>query len=106
MRPGFGCAAHARSISFSREVATVRYVPGLARGIPGGGMEPARSLAITCSQASALALGGAAARVSRANPAVRSFWLWHVKQYFEKNSWAGTAALGAAAEAGLSGFAV
>ena len=75
-----GLAAHARSISFSSEPATARYVAASGRGIPGGGIEPARSLAITRSHTSALAPGLLTSKLSSASPAVRSFWLWHAVQ--------------------------
>src|SRR5712672_1154993 len=49
-------------------------------------MEPARSLAITFSQTSALAPGFARSSVSSASPAVRSFWLWQVMQYLSRTA--------------------
>jgi hypothetical protein len=57
-----------------------------ARGIPGGGIEPARSFAITRSHVSGLALGRVASKLSSASPAVRSFWLWQVMQYVSRKT--------------------
>src|SRR5690348_623597 len=54
--------------------------------MPGGGIEPARSFAITRSHTSALALGLAASRLSSARPAVRNFWLWQAIQCASRNA--------------------
>src|SRR5204863_9105471 len=69
--PGLGFAVHARSISFSNQVATARYVAVSGRGLPGGGMEPARSFSMTRSQISAFGVGWLRYRLSRVEPAVR-----------------------------------
>ena len=54
--------------------------PHPGRGLPGGGIEPARSFAITRSHTSAFAPGLVASKLSSASPAVRSFWLWQLMQ--------------------------
>ena len=58
------------SIWLSSEVATARYAAESGRGSPGGGIEPARNLAITRSQVSACLSGAAASMESSASPPV------------------------------------
>src|SRR5207244_5606864 len=71
-------------------------------GRPCGGMEPCCSFAITFSQTSGFADGFMTSSVSSANPAVFSFWLWHVTQYLS-NTARGVAA-GAATEGAAGGL--
>src|SRR5437667_2575562 len=84
--PGFGLADDARSIAVSSQLVTARAVAASGRGIPGGGIEPARSLAMTRSHFSALAIGLARSKLSSASPAVWSFWLWHPTQCESRNA--------------------
>src|SRR5207249_3297367 len=49
-------------------------------------MEPCCSFAITFSQTSGFADGFMTSSVSSANPAVFSFWLWHVTQYLSNTA--------------------
>ena len=57
-----------------------RYVAASATRLSGGGIEPARNLAMTFSNTSAWAPGLVRSKVSSASPAVWSFWLWQVMQ--------------------------
>src|SRR5947199_9173970 len=84
--PGLGFAVHARSISFSNQVATARYVAVSGRGLPGGGMEPARSFSMTRSQISAFELACTTSSLSRARQAVRSFSLWQLRHYCSRTA--------------------
>ena len=86
IRPGFGLVDDARSISCSSIPATLWNVSASGRGLPGGGMDPARSFAITFSTSSAFPASFAVSSVSRSTPAVRDFWLWHVRQYLSKTA--------------------
>src|SRR6185369_9954508 len=57
------------------------------RGSPAGGIERARSFAMTRSQSSALLAGAATSAASSVSPAVRRRWLWHVMQYLSRRGW-------------------
>ena len=78
--PGFGFAVHARSMSASIQLAIDCAVASSGRGRPAGGIEPARSRAITRSQSSGLVCGDVTSAVSSVRPAVLSRWLWQVTQ--------------------------
>ena len=84
--PGFGFAAAERSSSLSRNVATESYVALSGRGAPGGGIVAERSLRMTFSQTSGLALTRLVSAGSITSPAVFSRALWHVTQYCVKTA--------------------
>src|SRR5437867_9674183 len=59
-------------------------------------MEPTRSFSMTRSQVSAFELGCITSSLSRASPAVRSFSLWQVTQYWSRTAPGGGSFCGAA----------
>ena len=79
--PGSGLASAARSSSVSTYAAKESEVALSGRGIPGGGICPARSLRITFSHTSAPAGIFSMSTLLRISPAVLSFSLWQVMQY-------------------------
>ena len=70
--PGFGFVDAAWSIRVSSQLATARDSSLPGRGRPGGGIEPALSLAITRSHSSASTLGRSASAASSASLVARS----------------------------------
>src|SRR5688572_20217457 len=96
VRPGCGLTAAARSIVVSRCATNASSVAASGRGIPAGGIIPARTFRITFSHISAwLGMSLRSACSSDSSPdRVRS--LWHVTQYvLTRAAWdAGEAAAG------------
>src|SRR5215467_5962666 len=77
-RPGFGSAASSRDTS---DAANASSVAASGRGIPVGGIAPARSLRTTFSQTSVPARTFVRSAVSSASPPVFRRSLWQVTQY-------------------------
>ena len=72
VRPGFGFAEAASSRRASSQPTTACVSSSPGRGRPAGGIEPARSRAITRSHTSASALGRSGSATSSASPVSRS----------------------------------
>ena len=95
IRPGFGFAAHARSMSASRVPTSWWRSPYLAEDVRVAASS--RHEAMHAPYTSGLALGFVTSNVSSASPAVRSLWLWQVMQYLSRTAWDAEDPAGAAA---------
>src|SRR4029453_2412955 len=79
-RPGFGLAAAAPSIAFSRPATHLFKTAASGLGAPSGGIDPPRTFRMAFSHTSACCATFVMPSVSNIRPAVFSLWLWQVAE--------------------------
>src|ERR1035441_1582402 len=85
-RPGLGLAAAERSIEISSIAIRLAASAFSGRGLPGGGIVPARNFRMTFSQISVFDGMLDKSALSSIKPAVRTRWLWQVTQYWSRRA--------------------